>query len=57
MVEVINRDGKWFVREDDHERMFPTREQAVKTAKGLTRDDVPVIHERSAHVRADLSFK
>jgi len=56
-VEVINRDGRWFVKADERERQFPGRHAAVEAAQKLTDEDVPVIHERSAHVTAKISFK
>jgi nicotinamidase-related amidase len=56
-VEVVNRGGKWFVVDGGRERQFPNRTEAVETAKQLTAEPIPVIHERSAHVAAKLHTK
>ena len=56
-VEVVDRDGEWFVDGDD-EHVFPDRdsavEAAVEKAQGGT---VRVVVERSAHVVADIQMK
>jgi nicotinamidase-related amidase len=56
-IEVINRGGKWFVVDGERSRRFSSRVEAIETAKQLTAEPIPVIHERSAHVAAKLHTK
>ena len=56
-VEVVNRDGKWFVVVEGEAEEYGSREAAISEAEDLTDEPVPVIHERSASVAAEIHTK
>ena len=56
-VEVVNRDGKWLVVVEGEAEEYSSREAAISDAEDLTDEPVPVIHERSAQVAAEIFTK